>query len=245
MAPLVAVLKVFLLQQGLFKGSIGGIGSYRLYVVVSAFLETEDTVANRRSGRAGSGDGGGDGNSGWREKIDLDGLLQALFNWFAKQIACGHRTIRSRGHEVDLSKQTVSKLPEIQAALSWASSRLSVTDEDAGADHTGGKNERVREHRSNSSWLSRVVDSDTLERDRCRSIDIARVAEQRHQQRKKYGSRDNNNSSNHNGNRKKRMLSAGNTAGCFANETAKKHKAGDFRGMNFKSPNPSAGSPIE
>ena len=111
--------------------------------------------------------------------------------------------------------------------------------------HTGGKNERVREHRSNSSWLSRVVDSDTLERDRCRSIDIARVAEQRHQQRKKYGSRDNNNSSNHTGNRKKRVISAGNIAGGFANETAKKHKAGDFHGVNFKSPNPSAGSPIE
>ena len=39
MAPLVAVLKVFFSQQGLFKGGDGGIGSYRLYVLVSAFLD--------------------------------------------------------------------------------------------------------------------------------------------------------------------------------------------------------------
>jgi hypothetical protein len=32
-------LKVFLGQQSLFKGSEGGIGSYRLYVLVSAFLD--------------------------------------------------------------------------------------------------------------------------------------------------------------------------------------------------------------
>ena len=38
-APLVALLKVFLGQQALFKGGEGGIGSYRLYVLVSAFLD--------------------------------------------------------------------------------------------------------------------------------------------------------------------------------------------------------------
>lgn len=73
MRPLVSVLKVYLSQQNLDKVFSGGLGSYRLYVLVAAFCERrerlsegyfyQDTRGGANSGANSGAVGGADGGS--------------------------------------------------------------------------------------------------------------------------------------------------------------------------------------
>jgi predicted nucleotidyltransferase len=175
LAPLVAVLKIFLSQQGLLKGSDGGVGSFRLYVLASAFLDSRTTASADAGGSNSSNSSNGSSGGGLR----LDRyLLVGLFEWAAATLPA-RAVVQSRGKEVSFEKHVVSKLPQIVAALAWAAARLREPPSSSLSPSGSGSGSRSGSESSSASWLARVIDSVNLRRERARSLDAATIAEQR------------------------------------------------------------------
>ena len=174
-APLVAVLKVFLAQEGLFKGGDGGIGSFRLYVTVSAFLDTHRQSyklkqENYRQYQQAHAAGIKRRKKKKKKKttkasqkeadrlelgVDLDKLLIELFDWSATHITTDG-TISSVGYTTTFPKG-IHKLPHIQAALKWGAEQL-----------------RSKAGPGPGSGLATVVDSNQLKAQRDESLEAAR-----------------------------------------------------------------------
>jgi len=137
MTSITLILKVLLAQRDLNKVHQGGLGSYRVYIIVASFLETIHSSVHSGNGK---------------ERVGAADALKRFFRWASTHGNLTQRTTLSvKGHVVDLA--AVTKLPEIVVLFGWVSGIFS-------ASPSGVPGELP------ISWLGQVIDGRRLRDER-------------------------------------------------------------------------------